>query len=89
MHALQDAFDVRPISAWGKDYRPPKGKVDPSIDIKTALRKQVNGLDAEAFFDRLTRLTADNRPHPADQEMVARMEKIGLVPAQVPPADAF
>lgn len=89
MHALQDAFDVRPISASGKDYRPPKGKVDPSIDIKTALRKQVNGLDAEAFFDRLTRLTADNRPHPADQEMVARMEKIGLVPAQVPPADAF
>lgn len=82
VHAIQDAFDVRPLSAWGKDYTPPKGDVGPSIDMKTAVRKQVNGLDAEAFFNRLAELMVENPPHPEDKEMVARMAQIGLVPGQ-------
>jgi hypothetical protein len=82
VHALQDAFDVRPLSAWGKEYTPPKGKVDRSIDMKTAVRKQVNGLDVAAFFDRLARLMVANPPHPEDQEMVARTARIGVVAGQ-------
>mgnify|MGYP001815899927 CR=1 FL=1 len=37
VHALQDAFDVRSLSAWGNGaYKPANGNVDPPIDMKTA-----------------------------------------------------
>ncbi|MGO4842367.1 DUF1254 domain-containing protein, partial [Rhizobiaceae sp. 2RAB30] len=45
VHALQDEFKLVPLSAYGKDYTPPPGKVDPSIDMKTAVREQVNRMD--------------------------------------------
>jgi hypothetical protein len=38
VHALQDEFKLQPLSAWGKDYTPPAGKVDPAIDMKTPTR---------------------------------------------------
>ena len=51
VHALQDKFSVVPLSAYGKPYTPPPGVVDPSVDMKTAVRKQVNGLDIDAYFE--------------------------------------
>jgi hypothetical protein len=82
VHALQDAFDLRPLSAWGQDWTPPKGEVDSAVDMKTAVRTQVNGLDAEAYFDRLAKLMALNPPKPEDEEMVARMRALRIVPGQ-------
>ena len=38
VHALQDKYSLVPLSAYGKPYTPPKGKVDPNIDMKTAVR---------------------------------------------------
>ena len=46
VHALQDECKLVPLSAYGKPYTPPPGKVDPSIDMKTAVREQVNRMDA-------------------------------------------
>ena len=46
VHALQDKYSLVPLSAYGKAYTPPKGKVDPNIDMKTPVREQVNKLDA-------------------------------------------
>ena len=42
VHALQDKYTLVPLSAYGKAYTPPKGKVDPNIDMKTPVRDQVN-----------------------------------------------
>jgi hypothetical protein len=42
VHKLQDEFKLVPLSAYGKPYTPPQGTVDPSIDMKTAVREQVN-----------------------------------------------
>ena len=36
VHAMQDKISLVPLSAYGKPYTPPAGKVDPSIDMKTA-----------------------------------------------------
>jgi hypothetical protein len=80
VHALQDRFGSMPLSAWGKPWTPPLGVVDPTIDMKTAVRKQVNALGIEAYFDRLAALMNDNPPHPQDAAMVARMGRIGLAP---------
>jgi hypothetical protein len=82
VHALQDKFSVVPLSAWGKPYTRPQGVVDPSFDMKTAVRKQVNALDVDAYFGLLAKLMKSNPPAAADAAMVAEMAKIGLVPGQ-------
>ena len=82
VHALQDKFSVVPLSAYGGPYTPPPGVIDPSIDMKTAVRKQVNGLDIDAYFTRLAELMKTNRPTAQDAPIVARMARIGLVPGQ-------
>ena len=48
VHALQDQLKLVPLGSYGKPYAPPPGKVDPSIDMKTAVRDQVNRMDAVA-----------------------------------------
>ena len=50
VHSCRTRYKLVPLSAYGKPYTPPEGKVDPSIDMKTAVRDQVNGLTAEAYF---------------------------------------
>ena len=81
-HAFQDKFALVPLSAYGKDYTPPKGKVDPNIDMKTPTQDQVTGMDAAAYFKLLATLMKDNPPAKADAPMVAKMAKIGLVPGK-------
>lgn len=81
-HAIMDKYDLRPLSARGKDYTPPAGKVDASTDMKTAVREQVNRLDATAYFSLLAKLMVDNPPAKADAPMIERMAKIGLVPGK-------
>ena len=80
VHELQDQCKLVPLSAYGKSYTPPEGKVDPSIDMKTAVRDQVNRMDAQAYFTLLAQLMKTNPPAAADAPEVARFAKIGLVP---------
>jgi hypothetical protein len=80
VHALQDQVKLVPLSAYGKPYTPPAGKVDPSIDMKTAVRDQVNRLDAVAYFTLLAELMKTNPPAAADAPALAKFARIGLVP---------
>ncbi|WP_134498875.1 DUF1254 domain-containing protein [Microvirga pakistanensis] len=82
VHALQDQVRLVPLSAYGKPYTPPAGKVDPSIDMKTAVRDQVNRMDAVAYFTLLAELMKTNPPSAADAPALAKFAKIGLVPGQ-------
>jgi hypothetical protein len=82
VHALQDQVKLVPLSAYGKPYTPPAGKVDPSIDMKTAVRDQVNRLDAVAYFTLLAELMKTNPPAAADAPALAKFARIGLVPGQ-------
>jgi len=81
-HAIMDQYKLTPLSAYGKPYTPPKGKVDPSIDSKTAVREQVHALDAAAYFGLLAELMKDNPPAEADAPMVAKLAKIGVIPGE-------
>src|SRR5215813_13090589 len=82
VHELQDQFKLVPLSAYGKPYTPPEGKVDPSIDMKTAVREQVNRMDAVAYFTLLAQLMKDNPPSAADAPELAKFARIGLVPGR-------
>ncbi len=82
VHALQDKYALVPLSAYGKDYTPPKGSVDPAIDMKTPVREQVNAMKAADYFKLLAKLMKDNPPAKDDAPMVEKMAKIGLVPGK-------
>jgi hypothetical protein len=82
VHALQDQVKLVPLSAYGKPYTPSPGTVDPSIDMKTAVRDQVNRMDAVAYFTLLAELMKTNPPSAADRAALAKFARIGLVPGQ-------
>lgn len=82
VHAVQDQCKLVPLSSYGKPYTRPAGEVDRSIDMKTAVRDQVNGLDTIAYFTLLARLMKANPPAAADAPALARFARIGLVAGQ-------
>ena len=53
VHSFQDQCQLVPLSSYGKPYTPAEGKVDPTIDMKTAVREQVNRMDAREYFTLL------------------------------------
>jgi hypothetical protein len=82
VHALQDAFKLQPLSTWGTDWTPPAGKVDPSIDMKTPTRDQVNAMSATDYFTLLADLMKRNPPTAADKPALETFAAIGLVPGE-------
>ncbi len=82
VHALEDKITAVPLSSWGKPFTPEPGKVDAAIDMKLAVRDQVDALDATAYFKLLTELLKTNPPAAEDAPMVEKMAKIGIVPGQ-------
>jgi uncharacterized protein (TIGR03000 family) len=82
VNALQKQYKLTPLSSFGKPYDPPKGAVDPKIDMKTPPVDQVNGMSAETFFKRLAALMKSNPPPAADAPVLKKLAKIGIVPGQ-------
>ena len=83
VHALQDQMTAVPLSAYGKPAATPApGVVDPSIDLKTAVREQVDGMDAASYFKLFAQLLKTNPPTAEDAPMVAKLATIGIVPGQ-------
>jgi hypothetical protein len=80
VHALQDK--LVPLSAFGKLYTPPPGKVDPSVGTKTAVRDQVNRISAGEYFALLATLMKGNPPAKADAPMVAKLKRLGIEPGK-------
>jgi len=82
VHKMQDEISIVPLNSYNKPYTPPPGTVDPSIDMKTPVRDQVNKLSVTEYFTLLARLMKDNPPAEADKPILARMARIGIVPGQ-------
>src|SRR5215831_4335889 len=82
VHDIQGKYSLVPLSAYDKPYTPPEGTVDPSIDMKTPVRDQVNKMDVGAYFKLVADLMKDNPAAAADAPMVEKMAKIGLAPGK-------
>ena len=82
VHKIQDKYKLVPLSVYGKPFTQPPCQVDPSIDMNTPVRDQVNRMDAGAYFKLLASLMKDNPPAKEDAPMVANLAKIGVVPGQ-------
>jgi hypothetical protein len=78
VHKIQAGFKVTPLSEWGRTPRPPEVKIDPSIDMKTPPKIQVDTMPAGKYFAYAAELLKINPPHITDEPIIARMKKIGI-----------
>ncbi len=78
VNALQDGFQITPLSQWGKTPTPPKAHIDPSIDMVTPPLDQVNKMSAASYFALASELLELHAPHISDWSILARMKRIGL-----------
>ena len=82
VHTIQGRYTLVPLSAYGKRYMPPPGAVDPTIDMKTPVREQVDRMNAATYFKLLAALMKENPPTAADAPMVAKLATMGIVPGK-------
>jgi hypothetical protein len=82
VHKIQDGYKLTPLSALGKPYTPPAGKVDPSLDMKTAPVDQLKKMSAETFFNRLATLLKSNPPPASEAPVLEKLKAIGVVPGE-------
>ncbi|MGO4704238.1 DUF1254 domain-containing protein [Microvirga sp. 2MCAF38] len=78
VHKIQAGFKITPLSEWGMTPKVPEVKIDPSIDMKTPPKVQVDTMPAARFFAYAAELLKLHPPHITDQPIVARMKRIGL-----------
>jgi hypothetical protein len=82
VHKFQAGLTTTPLSQWGKSYRPPAGKVNPDVDMKTPPVDQVEKLSPAAYFSLFTELTTLNPPHANDYPILDQMRRMGIEPGR-------
>jgi hypothetical protein len=78
VHKIQDGYKVTPFSEWGKPAKPVEVKIDPSVDMKTPPKVQVDTMTAAKFFAYAAELLKVNPPHITDEPIIAQLKKIGI-----------
>ena len=78
VHKIQAGYNVTPLSQWGKPPVPPTVTIDPSVDMKTPPKVQVDTMPVGKFFAYAAELLKINPPHVTDQPIIAQLKKIGI-----------
>ncbi|MCG7392835.1 DUF1254 domain-containing protein [Microvirga sp. ACRRW] len=78
VHKIQAGYKVTPLSEWGKTPRPPEAKIDPSIDMKTPPKVQVDTMPPLKYFAYGADLLKLAGAHLTDEPILARMKRIGI-----------
>ena len=82
VHKIQAGFKVTPLSEWGKPPKPAEVKIDPSVDMKTPPKIQVDTMPAGKYFAYAAELLKLQPPHITDEPIIARMKRIGIEPGK-------
>jgi hypothetical protein len=85
VNALQAQYKLVPLSAYGKPYTFVAPKVDPKPGYSMTDKPQavIDAMNTSTYFNMMARLMGDAAPPaPEDAPVVAKMEKIGLVPGK-------
>jgi hypothetical protein len=78
VHNIQAGYKITPLSQWGKALDPVQVKIDPTIDMKTPPKIQVDTMDAGKFFAYAAELMKLDPPHITDEPIIALMKRIGI-----------
>jgi hypothetical protein len=79
---IQAGFKATPLSEWGKTPKPVEVKIDPSVDMKTPPKIQVDAMPAGTYFAYAAELLKVNPPHLTDEPIIAQMKRIGIEPGK-------
>ena len=82
VHKIQAGYKISLLSQWGKPAQPVEAKIDPTVDMNTPPKTQVDSMPAGKFFAYAADLLKVNPPHITDQPMIAQLKKIGLEPGK-------
>jgi hypothetical protein len=82
VHQIQAGYKVTPLSLWGKPAEPVLAKIDPSIDMKTPPKIQVDTMDTGRYFALATEFMKTQPPHITDQPIIAQMRSLGIEPGR-------
>jgi hypothetical protein len=74
VHGVQDQYDLRPLSAFGKSFTQPDGTVDPNIALTPGPSPQANALDGEKFLKKAAEWF-NKVPFP-DEDKAAGVDKL-------------
>jgi len=75
VHKIQAGYKITPLS---QNYSPPTVTIDPSVDMKTPPKVQVDTMSAEKYFAYAAELLKVIPPHITDQPIIAQLKKIGF-----------
>ena len=79
---IQAGYKITPLSGWGKSPEAVTGRVDPSVDMKTPPKIQVDTMSGDKYFTYAAEVMKVNPPHITDEPIVARMKRIGIEPGK-------
>jgi hypothetical protein len=82
VHQIQAGYKVTPFSGWGKPPQPVTVKIDPSVDMKTPPKIQVDTMPAAKYFTYAAELLKLHPPHITDGPIIEQMKKIGIEPGK-------
>jgi hypothetical protein len=82
VHGIQAGYKITPLSRWGHTPEPATVKIDPSVDMKTPPKAQIDTMSAQKYFTYAAELLKVNPPHATDQPIIAQLKKIGIEPGK-------
>src|SRR5579863_772367 len=82
VNKIQAGLKVTPLSQWGKPPTPVEVKIDPSVDMKTPPKIQVNRMEGKKYFTYAAELLKTVPPHVTDEPIIAQMGRIGIEPGK-------
>ncbi|WP_092304428.1 DUF1254 domain-containing protein [Pseudomonas sp. NFIX28] len=82
VHNIQAGYKVTPLSRWGKNAEPVTVQIDPSVDMKTPPKTQIDSMPAAKYFAYAAELLKLQPPHSTDQPIIAQMKRIGIEPGK-------
>jgi len=75
---IQAGLKVTLLSEWGKASPTSEVKIDPSVDMKTPPKVQVDTMPAGKYFAYAAELLKINPPHLTDEPILAQMRRLGI-----------
>jgi hypothetical protein len=82
VHAVQRGYVLTPLAQWGKPPSAPVLTNDPTIDMKTPPKVQVDAMTGPQFFTYAAELLKVNPPHLTDEPMIELLKRIGFEPGK-------
>ena len=82
VHTIQAGYKVSPLSLFGKPTEPVIARIDPTVDMKTPPKIQVDTMPVDKYFSYAAEMLKTIPPHITDEPILARMKKIGIEPGK-------